>query len=171
MIDPKAPLARTLSTEKQYRNAARSLEAFNLRLKNGDATYDRGATALGDTLEAMAKDLTDAAATLDGPIAEGGGWFAHGVATLYYNGKGRAYASLLILKALGEDDRGLLVARGLDDSWQAMLASLRQASRPRPWLVMVGGGGSALVPDHLAVQGYHLLMAASRLNDIAEALR
>ena len=171
MIDPKAPWARTLSSEKQYRNAARSFEAYNQRLAAGTATFDRRGEVLRVVLMHFAKDLEATAARLEGPIAAADGWFSGAAGELYYGGKGRAYAALLLLRGLGEDDADVLAAHGLTEAWQTMLAALAQAALPRPWVVLVGGAASILVPDHLAVQGYHLQRAELRLGELAEALR
>lgn len=171
MINPTAPWARTLSTEKQYRNAARSFEAYNQRLAAGLAGFDRRPEVLAAVLLRFSKELEGTAARLDGPIEAASGWFSRDAGETYYGGKGRAYAALLLLRGLGEDDAELLTARGLTDAWQAMLGSLAAAATPRPWVVLDGGAASTLVPNHLAVQGYHLLRAATRLSELAEALR
>jgi hypothetical protein len=52
-----------------------------------------------------------------------------------------------------------------------MLTSLAAAATPRPWLVLDGGPAATFVPNHLAIQGYHLLRATTRLSELAEALR
>lgn len=171
MIDPTAPWARTLSTEKQYRNAARSFESYNQRLAAGQAGFDRRPEVLQAVLVRFAKELEATAARLDGPIGAASGWFSRAAGEAYYGGKGRAYAALLLLRGLGEDNAGLLAERGLTDAWQAMLGSLAAATTPRPWLVLDGGAASTFVPNHLAIQGYHLLRAATRLSALAETLR
>lgn len=171
MIDPSSPWARTLSTEKQYRNAARSFESYNQRLADGQASFDRRPEVLREVLLRFAKELEDVAGRSDEPIAAASGWFSRAAGEAYYAGKGRAYAALVLLRALGEDERDLLSSRGLDDGWRAMLSSLARAATPRPWLVLDGGAAATFVPNHLAVQGYHLLRTASRLRDLAEALR
>jgi hypothetical protein len=171
MIDAAQPWARTLSTEKQYRNAARSLEAYNQRLAAGLAGFDRRPAVLGAAVSRLAKDLEETAADLDGPITAGAGWLSRSAGAAYYGGKGRAYAALLLLRGLGDDDAELLAGRGLTEAWQAMLGSLAAAATPRPWVVLDGGAASTLVPNHLAIQGYYLLRAASRLSELAEALR
>ncbi|HXP97891.1 MAG TPA: DUF2333 domain-containing protein [Telmatospirillum sp.] len=171
MINPREPWARTLSSEKQYRNAGRSFEAYNRRLADGLATFDRRPDVLGAVLLRFAKELEATADRLDAPIGDASGWFGGAADGLYYDGKGRAYAALLLLRGLGEDAADVLTARGLTEAWTAMLGSLAAAATPRPWVVLDGGSASMLVPNHLAVQGYHLLRARSRLSELAEALR
>ncbi|MDR3440407.1 DUF2333 domain-containing protein [Telmatospirillum sp.] len=171
MIDPAAPWARTLSTEKQYRNAARGLESYNQRLLSGNAAFDREPTALRAVLDHLGRDLDDAAANLEEPIVAAHGWFGHSAAEVYYINKGKAYADLLLLRALGEDCRPLLAERGLGPSWQAMLATLTAAAAPRPWVILNGGAASTFIPNHLASQGYYLMRARARLSELSEALR
>jgi hypothetical protein len=115
--------------------------------------------------------LDATAGRFDVPIGEASGWFSAAADRTYYDGKGRAYAALLLLRGLGEEDVDILEARGLTGSWQAMLNAVAEAATPRPWVVLAGGAESVLVPNHLAVQGYHLLRAGSRLSQLAEALR
>jgi hypothetical protein len=171
MIDPAVPWARILSTEKQYRNAARAFEAYNQRLAAGTARFAKTAGTLQAVAERFAKELDGTAAMLESPINEDGGWFSSSAGRVYFNVKGRAYAGLLLLRALGEDYRSVLAERNLAEGWRAMLASLAAAAAPRPWLVLDGDGASLFVPNHLAVQGYYLLRAKSRLVELSEALR
>lgn len=171
MIDPAAPWARTLSTEKQYRNAARSFEAYNQRLAAGQASFDRRPEVLQEVLVRFAKELEATAGRLDGPIGASSGWFSRAAGEAYYDGKGRAYAAFLLLGGLGDDDADLLADRGLTDAWRVMLTSLAGAATPRPWLVLDGAADSTFVPNHLTTQGYYLLRASARLSELAEALR
>lgn len=171
MIDPRVPWATTISTEKQYRNAARALEAYNQRVANGQAAFSRRADTLAAVLARFAKDLDDAAVQLDGPVGRRGGWLAGGATADYFAVKGRAYATLLLLRALGEDDRQVLAERELLTAWQDMLGALAGAATPRPWVVLAGAPDSLVVPNHLAAQGFALLTAESRLTALADALR
>lgn len=170
MIDPAAPWARTISTEKQYRNAARALEAYNQRLAAGTASFAREPEVLQAVLERFGKELEATAATLEPSVTESPGWFGRSAGRAYFGAKGRAYTALLLLRALGEDYQGLLAERNLTDQWSAMLASLQAAASPRPWIVLAGDPDSVWVPNHPAVQGFHLLRARSRLAELAEAL-
>jgi len=171
MVNLKAPWEKTISTEKQYRNAARALEAFNKRVAAGqpDALFVARPDVLGGILVGFAEEVELAATTLE--ESQAGAWLDGRLASAFYSAKGRAYASFMILRALGEDYRSLLVERNLDDVWQAMLGSLEAAATARPWIVLNGGGGSALVPNHLAWEGFRLLRAERRMISLAEALR
>lgn len=171
MIDPAVPWAKTISTEKQYRNGARSFEAYNQRLGAGDASFDRRPEVLQAVAERFAKELDKAAASLEEPIDAASGWFGGASAKAYYGAKGRAYAAWLLLAALGEDYKDVLAERNLAEPWQAMLSSLQAAATPKPWMVMDGDADSVWVPNHLANQGYRLMRARSRLAELAEALR
>ncbi len=171
MIDPAVPWATTVSTEKQYRNAARALEAYNQRLAAGQAAFFRRPEALAALLDRFAWDTDATAAGLDQAAGNGGGWFAGHIAGPFYGAKGRAYGTLLVLNALGDDFSNLLVERHLAADWHAMLAALQAAATPRPWVVLSGTADSTLVPNHPAVLGYHLSRAGSRMAALAKALR
>jgi hypothetical protein len=170
MIDPAVPWATTLSTDKQYRNAARALEAYNLRLAAGTAAFSRQAETLRGVTERFAKALGDTAAGLDPETAvkTDQPWRSD---RAFYDAKGRAYASFMVLRGLGGDFAELLAERGLGDRWQAMLTSLRHAAEPRPLVVLDGAADSLVVPNHLANQGFQLLRARDQLAQLAEALR
>ncbi len=171
MINPAAPWARTLSTEKQYRNAARSSRPTIKDYLPAARSSTRGRRRWGVVLQHFAKDFDANAAALEAPVAAAHGWFGGASTEAYYDGKGRAYAAYLLLRGLGEDDRALLAERGLSEAWAALLTSVAAAALPKPWVVLDGGASSILVPNHLALQGYHLLRARARLADLAEALR
>ncbi|HIJ61067.1 MAG TPA: DUF2333 domain-containing protein [Rhodospirillaceae bacterium] len=171
MIDPAAPWANTLSAEKQYRNAARAFEAFNQRLAAGKATWERRGEALAVLLDGLGADLDELAASLDDALAGSSGWFDRRGEKVYYAGKGHAYALLLVLTALGEDFAPVLAENGLTDAWQAMLASLVPAATAAPLMVQAGAADALLLPNHPAIQGFHLLRARSRMAAVATVLR
>lgn len=171
MIDPAVPWAPTVSTEKQYRNAARAFEAYNQRLALGTASFARRPEVLQAVLERLAKDVAASAATLDQPATRGAGWFDWHADEPFYAAKGRAYALLMVLKGLGDDYAAVLAERNLGDAWQGMLASLAGAATLRPWVVLAGGPASSLVPNHPANLGFALLRAGSRMTALADVLR
>lgn len=171
MVDPRVPWATTVSTEKQYRNGARAFEAYNQRLAGGTAVFLRRPEVLQAVLQHFAEDLEQTAASLDGPVDDAWGWFAWHADEPYYAAKGRAYASLLLLKALGDDFAPVLAERNLADAWQAMLAALSAAALPRPWVVLAGGPTATFVPNHPAILGFHLLRAHGRMIALADSLQ
>lgn len=171
MIDPATPLTRVLSTEKQYRNGARSLAAYNERLAAGTARLDRRPAALADLLSGMVAEMDAAASLLDGPIASQNGWFSRSAEAAFYGAKGRAYGLLMLLRTLRIDYETAITARGLDADWTSMDDALAAAALPNPWLVADGGPEATFTPNHLALIGYHLATARRGLARLAEGLR
>ena len=170
MIDPSVPWAQTLSTEKQYRNAARSLEAYNQRLATGNAAFVKTPEALRETLLRFARDLDEVAASMDAPLADSWAisWTA---AAPYYVAKGRVYALSVILRGLGEDYADVLVDHNLTTAWQMLLRDMQAAAAPRPFYIMNGAPDALLLPNHMMNQGYQILRARARLTAAAESLR
>ena len=171
MIDPAAPWANTLSAEKQYRSAARGFEAFNQRLAAGKAALDLRRDSLAALLESLGADADQLAASLDGAVAGSAGWFDRRGERAYYTAKGHAYALLMVLTALGEDYAPVIGDGEPAELWRSMLASLAAAATATPWLVLAGAADSAVVPNHPAVLGFHLLRVRSRMAALAAGLR
>ncbi len=163
MIDPAAPWGTVPSSDKQFRNAAWELEAYNRSLATGATRYGRGPETLRALVRSIAWELDSAAALLD----EGGQGHP---ARAFWQAKGRAYADYLLLVSLGRDYDALLRQRGLEGRWRDMTASLAAAARLHPLLVLSGSEDGLLLPNHPAALGFHLLRAESRLGDLAGAL-
>ena len=170
MIDPSAPWAHTLSAEKQYRNAARGFESFNQKLAAQQGNFPHRRDRLAALVEAFADELDQQAALLD-VVASGTSWFDRQPERVFYSGKGRAYAALMLLTSLGEDFAPDLAETGLTESWRKMLASVSAAALPAPWLVLTGSPDANFWPNHPAQQGFYLLRAKSRLVELAGRLR
>ena len=171
MFDPMHPFTKTYSTEKQYRNAARSLLVFNQHIAAGSASFPRSPAALKALLEAISEDLDHSTGDLEALIADDSFWPCRKCGEVYYQNKGRAYADYLLIRDLGEDFGALLSGRDLGNQWAAVLDSLRAAASPRPLIVANGRPDALLTPNHLAMQGFLLLRAHSQLDQIAESLR
>lgn len=170
-FDSRTSWAPTASSEKQYRSAARNLLVFNDHLTTGDAVFARDRATLAKLLTLVGADMDAAADHLDAHLAAGHwGLFDTTADDLYFDTKGRLYAQSLILRELGWDFAAILSTANLGEQWQAMLASLNQAAALQPALILAGGDDSAVLPNHLANQGFRLLQARSRLARMATAL-
>jgi hypothetical protein len=171
MFDPSTSWAPTASSEKQYRAAARNLVLYNEVLGSGEAMFDRRPEALRLLLTRIGADMDAAAAELDAHMAEGrSALFDTRADDVFYAIKGRLYAYSLLMRELGGDFAPLLGQGTRAAAWHAVLDSLRRAAALEPLVVMNGAADSALLPSHLAAQGFHLLHARSRLAAIAASL-
>ena len=171
-FDPSASWMPTASSEKQYRSAARNMQAFNDRLAAGKARLADDDQARAQMLGHLGADMDATAGQLAAHM-EAGRWtlFDTRADNLFYEAKGRIYAQSLLLGELRWDFPRSLASHHLDEQWQAMVAALRRAATMRPAFVLAGGPESWLMPNHLAFQGFYLLEARTRLDAILVALR
>ena len=155
----------TASAEKQYRRAARTLQAYNGRLEDGALVYDRSPEALIAALSDIAMDLGAFSTAIEDRIGQSGG-------SAVFNGtRGRLYTYSLLLRDLGLDYAQVIADRNLGDAWRHMLDSVRIAVAMDPWLVMNSSPEGTFVGNHLAVQGFYLLRVRQQLTDISTSLR
>ena len=165
-------LAPTASSESQYRAAYRALRAYNQRVAEGNATFERRADSLINTLERFINDLGSSSAGIDEHLRNNAGWLiSFSADDLFYQTKGRLYAYYMLLKGLGEDFEPVLNERNLGTVWTQMLQSAREAAEQQPWVVMNGGTSSQFVPSHLGSQGFLLLRLRTQLREVADVLQ
>lgn len=161
----------TASTEKQYRRAAVTLQAYNLRLEEGALTFDRSPQALAAALTDMAADLDASSAAVEADIAAGRWPLNDRSEELFYTTKGRLYADSLLLRELGWDYAQAITDHNLGAAWRRLLDSFRTAAAMAPWLMINGPPGSTLLPNQLAVQGFYLLRARDQLGRILDQIK
>ena len=172
LFDFDTSLAPTASSESQYRAAYRALRAYNQRVADGTATFERRADNLIDTLERFTNDLGSASAVIDQHLRDNAGFpISFSADDLFYRTKGRLYAYFLLLKALGLDFEQVLGERNLGAVWTQMLQSAQEAAEQQPWVVLNGGTSSQFVPSHLASQGFLLLRMRTQLREVENVLQ
>jgi hypothetical protein len=165
-------LAPTASSESQYRAAYRALRAYNQRVADGTATFERRSDNLIDTLERFINDLGSASAVIDDHLRNHAGYpISFSADDIFYQTKGRLYAYFMLLKALGEDFEQVLKERNLGTVWAQMLQSAQEAAEQQPWVVLNGGPSSQFLPSHLASQGFLLLRLRTQLREVENVLQ
>lgn len=172
LFDWNTSMAPTASAESQYRAAVRALRAYNQRVADGSATFDKRADNLGDTLERFVNDLGSASAIIDDHLRQHAGFpISFSADDIFYQTKGRLYAYFMILRALGEDFQQLLADRNLETVWAQMLQSAEEAAVQQPWVVLNGGTSSQFVPSHLASQGFLLMRFRTQMREVEAVLQ
>lgn len=172
LFNPDTSLGPTASAESQYRAAFRALRAYNQRVAEGTATFERRSDNLIDTLQRFINDLGSASGMIDDHLRNNAGLpISFSADDIFYQTKGRLYAYYLLLKALGQDFEPMLNERNLGTVWTRMLESAREAAVMRPWVVLNGGPSSQFVPSHLASQGFLLLRLRAQLREVADVLQ
>ena len=171
VFDLSTSLAPTTTSEARYRKAARSLRAYNQRLADGKAVFEKRADNLLATLDRFALDMGASSANLDRHIAEHSGNLIDTRADdIFYGIKGQSYAYYLIVRELGLDFAHVLSERELTNAWAEMLESLQLAAGLSPMVVVNGSPDSQVLPSHLAAQGFYLLRARTKLREITNIL-
>jgi hypothetical protein len=159
------------SAEDQYRGARNRLIAYNERLAAGQAVFDPRPDNLLAVLERIALDLGGAAAQLDSQIVAGRQLVIDRQADkLLYNVKGRAYAYLMILRGLREDFAAVIVQREIAGIYDDMLASLEVAATLQPMITQNGARDGVAANNHLAVEGFYVLLARTKLREMTDIL-
>ncbi|MGF1562923.1 MAG: DUF2333 family protein [Geminicoccaceae bacterium] len=160
----------TVTSEEQFLEARDALTAFNQRLSQGQANFDPRADNLRVIVERIASDLSSQGSLIEGELRDAAfNPFDNGTDIAFYNTKGRLYAYYLMLRETQYDFQEVLEQRGLTFLWGRMLASLREAATLQPVFVSNGKPG-ALLPSHLAEQGFYLLRAKTQMLDVATVL-
>lgn len=171
IFDLSTSWAPTASSESQYRRAMNALRAYNDRLATGNAVFEARADNLLATLDRISADIGSSSASIARHLELNAGALLDTHADdLFYNTKGRLYAYHLLLRALGQDFRGVIESRDLEALWAEMLASLGTAATLDPWVVVNGSPDGVFRPNHLAAQGFYLLRGRTQLREISNIL-
>jgi hypothetical protein len=168
-FEPSKSWLPAVPSEDQYLAGARALASYNLRLAQGQAVFDRRADSLAATVERIAADLGSQSAMIDAHLARESGWVINTRADdVFYQTKGRLYAYYLLLRELGRDFERVIQERNLGTVWSQALDSLREAAMVRPAVVLDGAPEGAIFTNHLAAQGFQLLRALVKLNEVVK---
>jgi hypothetical protein len=171
VFNPGTSLAPTATSESQYKAAFRALRAYNQRVADGTATFERRADNLIDTIERFNNDLGSASAIIDDHLRQHAGFpISFSADDIFYQTKGRLYVYYMLLKTLGQDFEQVLAERNLQGVWNQMLESAREAAEQQPWVVLNGSPSSQFVPSHLASQGFLLLRLRTQLREVQQVL-
>jgi hypothetical protein len=169
--DPTVSLMPTAASEKQYAKARASLLAYNERLAEGNAVFEKRGDNLMATLDRIALDIGSTTATLDRHIAEeAGGWIDFQADDIFYGAKGQLYGYTMILNALGRDFEKLIRERELEGAYSQMLDSMHKAAALDPWVVINADVNGMFLHNHLATMGFYVLRARTQLREITNIL-
>lgn len=160
----------TTSSQKQYRSGMVALEKYNARLAAGNAIFDRRADNLIEALNRMANDLGSSSAALAQQIEHGSGFSFSTNADLFYYTKGRMVTTYLLLRELQRDFSEILSEKQLDAVWAQALESLEEGMELDNFLVLNAAPDSAILPNHLAAQGFFLMRARTQMYEITNIL-
>jgi hypothetical protein len=160
-----------VTSERNYRAARAALASYNQRMGRGEATFEVRADALVATLQRIVNDLGAQSALTDQHLRDESGWLINFDADRQlYGAKGRLYGYHMLLRELGEDYRPLIEQRNLQTVWGQAMATMEEAGRLSPLIVLDGRPAGRLFANHLAMQGFQLKRAMVQLNEVAQVL-
>jgi hypothetical protein len=157
------------SSAEQYRNAAKALRAYNLRLSEGNAVFERRADNLLATLDRFSADLGSASAAIGDALEEYSAFSIYADDVFYHN-KGRLYGYYMLLTSLQADFQNIIAEKEVASLWAQMLASLNAAATMDPLIVINGSPDGLILPSHLSAQGFYLLRSRTQLKEIINVL-
>ncbi|CCG42448.1 DUF2333 family protein [Magnetospirillum molischianum] len=171
-FDTRKSWMPTASAEKQYRNAQRSIDAYNTKLATGTASFERSPQALALVVEALIGDLDDTAQAINSHMEKDLSiTLDFSITKVFYRNKGRLYANSIVMREIGRDFETVLAQRNLTESWIRMVEYLAIAARPRPSVVWGARPDSSMLPNHLIAQGYPTLQARQIAASILASLK
>jgi hypothetical protein len=169
--NPRVSLMPQSQAEQHYRETIRRLVAYNKRLIEDKAVFERRADNLQALIDRINADLGSQSALIaDRVIREGDRVFDTQSDNIFYQTKGRLYVYYLVLRELAQDFDAVLGERQLKAAWSQMLISLEHAAKLQPLIVRNGRADSMIMPSHLAAQGFFLLRARVQLKEIHDVL-
>ncbi|MBX3598123.1 MAG: DUF2333 family protein [Rhizobiaceae bacterium] len=157
----------TRPTPGAYRAALSTLEDFNNRLGQCNATFDARADNLLVFLDRISGDIGSTSDILRSQIqASDAGWLDPRADDRFWFAYGQLYAYYGLLKATHVDFNAVINDRNLRQIWDNTESQLRSALDMQPWIISNGSESSFIFPSHLATLGFNLLRVRSQLVEI-----
>ena len=170
-FDLRKSFLPSIPSEQQYRAARQALLAYNQRLANNGAVFDRRTDLLSATINRVVIDLGNQSAIVDDHLRATSRWpFNMQADDLFYAAKGRLYAYYLLLHELGRDFEVILQQNNLTGVWGQAMDSLREAASLQPLVVLDGDPNVGIFANHLAIQGFFLKRALVQLKEVQQVL-
>ncbi|MDJ0684111.1 MAG: DUF2333 family protein [Alphaproteobacteria bacterium] len=169
VFDLQTSIYPVASSEAEYKAAAAALSRYNERLADGVAVFDPRADNLIGALDRFAADIGSASASLDSAVTDLN-TISFQADDVFYRTKGRLYGYLMLMKAMEIDFGDVIAEKDLTNLWAETIKSLQQAVELDPLIVLNATPDSAILPSHLAAQGFYLLRARTQIREISNVL-
>ena len=158
-------------TPSRYRQAIPSLDAFNARLGQCDATFDPRADNLVQFLDRLTSDIGSTSDILrDRAEARNAGWFDTRADDRFWFAYGQLYGYAGIMQAARADFHDVIQNRQLSSLWDRMAMQFDQALKIQPAIVSNGAEDGWIMPTHLATAGFYVLRVRSNMVEIRDVL-
>ena len=170
LLDFRQSLFPVAPSDAQYRSALDALEAYNARVAQGGAVFERRTDTFALTLQAMAAELGASTAQIDAHLRRPSFILDGRSDDIFYFNKGQVYASYLLLRELGRDFEAVIAQQGLTSVYDQALDSLRTAAIQRPLIVLNAPGDDSFFANHLYLQGFYIKRAILQLDEVSRVL-
>ena len=168
MFAPGSTLKPAPSSSKQYRKARRQLLNYNAAVAEKQLTFSRSAQDLEYFLLQIAVSLSRSTAEIENQIREhSSSWLDTKADNIFFYNQGKSYAWYLLIKALGNDYKNIIVETGEYENWTRLLKALEEASSLSPFLIRNAELNDSLAPNHLSYLGFYLQKAENITRQIA----
>ena len=158
-------------SEGQYRSGRDALLAYNRRVSAGKAVFNPRADNLAVMLDRVSRDLGTEAASIDSHLSTSRFFINNGADDLFFQIKGALYAYAQLTGALGHDFEPVIKGQQLEVLWARAIKALNDAAALHPFIVVDAAPDGTILASHLASQGYAVLLAQARFQDLLRALR
>ncbi|MGS4944885.1 DUF2333 family protein [Meridianimarinicoccus sp. RP-17] len=170
MFDFRQSMFPVSPSDQQYRAALEALEAYNARVAQGGAVFERRTDTFALTLQAMAAELGARTAEVDEHLRRESFIIDGRTDDIFYFNKGQVYASYLLLREMGRDFEAVISQQGLTGVYDQALDSLRTAASQRPLVVLNAAGDDSIFANHLYLQGFYIKRAILQLDEVSRVL-
>jgi len=167
MFAPDSDAIFAPSSATQYRKGKHELMLFNQQITDGKIIFSRSSTDLEKLLAGIEKNILISVEQLQNHIRENQElWFDFQADNLFYYTKGKLYAYYIILKAIGDDYKSIIVETQMYAKWSSLLRCLENASALSPLIVRNASLRSSFAPNHLAYMQMFALDAALLIKEL-----
>lgn len=171
MFSPTNSFTPVPSAHSQYRKARKQLIKFNQNLNSGHMAFYRNPADLAFILSRINKGLSKSVENIDTQIREEStSWTDFRADNIFYYNQGKAYAYYLLLKALGNDYKDILVNKNAYILWTRSLKALQDGAVLDAVYIRNAELSSSTAPNHLQYLAYFLIKAKDINQDIIQIL-
>ena len=172
MFSSENKLLLSPSANNQYRKARRHLINYNKKLSNGELTFYKTPADLAYILNKTGINLNKSSEILENHIREeSSSWWDNKADNVFYYQQGKAYTYYLLLKALGNDYKEIIVNAELYPEWTSLLKALEDAASVQPFVVRNGEINSLTAPNHLSYLNMYINKAYGKISRIVQKLK
>ena len=159
------------SANTQYRKARKQLISYNRALNHDEQIFYRRTEDLTYILKKMNQNLRKSVNELDEHIREENtSWSDFKADDIFYYNQGKVYAYYLLLKALGQDYKEILIKKNIYLPWTKMLKAMEMASELDSVYIRNAEPNSLTAPNHLLYLAYYIEKAQNINKSIIRTL-